>query len=340
VTKGVEGVKDVNNQIEVVFKEQRPDSELEKEIKARLANDVRVDDYLIKVNVEDGEAMLSGTVGSLAEKNRAIRDSWVSGVDLVNPEDLSIEWWARDEMRRESVYQKRPDQEVENAVKDAFLYDPRGNSSEPEVESDNGTVTLKGTVSNLKAKRAAEEDAKNVFGVWRVKNRLKVQPSSIPTDLELKEHVEEALISDPYVDRDDITIDVSYGRVYLLGKVNNSFEEFHAERVVERVGGVIAVINRLEHEYEWKWRTDWEIRDNVKEQLTWSLFVDASDINVTVEDGIVTLEGEVNNWSEYNAAEENAFEGGAKDVRNKLTVLHPYYGPYNQYPFWTHPLYK
>ena len=139
---------------------------------------------------------------------------------------------------------------------------------------------------------------------------------------------------------DDITIDVSYGRVYLLGKVNNSFEEFQAERVVETVGGVVAVINKLEHEYEWKWRADWEIKDNVEEQLTWSLFVDASDINVTVDDGIVTLEGEVNNWSEYNAAEENAFEGGAKDVRNKLTVLHPYYGPYNQYPFWTHPLYK
>lgn len=109
--------------------------------------------------------------------------------------------------------------------------------------------------------------------------------------------------------------------------------------MVERISGVIAVVNRLEHEYDWKWRTDWEIKDNVNEQLTWSLFVDASDINVTVDDGIVTLEGEVENWSEYNTAEENAFEGGAKDVRNKLTVLHPYYGPHNQYPFWTRPLY-
>jgi hypothetical protein len=35
-------------------------------------------------------------------------------------------------------------------------------------------VTLTGTVDNLKAKRAAEQDAKNTVGVWRVTDLLKV----------------------------------------------------------------------------------------------------------------------------------------------------------------------
>jgi hypothetical protein len=35
----------------------------------------------------------------------------------------------------------------------------------------------------------------------------------------------------------------------------------------------------------------------------------------------------VDTWSEWDAATENAFEGGAKDVRNRLSVTYPFYGP-------------
>jgi osmotically-inducible protein OsmY len=44
--------------------------------------------------------------------------------------------------------------------------------------------------------------------------------------------------------------------------------------------------------------------------LWWSPFVDSDDVNVTVDDGVVTLTGAVDSWSEYNAAANNAYEGG------------------------------
>ena len=48
--------------------------------------------------------------------------------------------------------------------------------------------------------------------------------------------------------------------------------------------------------------------------------MDGDDIVVTVEDGKATLTGNVDSWSEYSAATENAYEGGATWVDNELDV--------------------
>lgn len=41
---------------------------------------------------------------------------------------------------------------------------------------------------------------------------------------------------------------------------------------------------------------------------------------MTVKDGVATLEGTVDSWSEREAATENAYEGGARTVKNFLMV--------------------
>jgi osmotically-inducible protein OsmY len=67
-------------------------------------------------------------------------------------------------------------------------------------------------------------------------------------------------------------------------------------------------------------RSDREIQRNIDSELLWSPFVDADDVKVTVEAGVATLTGSVDSLSEYNAARENAFEGGAVTVVNKLEL--------------------
>lgn len=47
---------------------------------------------------------------------------------------------------------------------------------------------------------------------------------------------------------------------------------------------------------------------------------DITEHNVSVEDGVATLTGAVDSWTEYNAARENAFQGGAVTVITKLRV--------------------
>jgi osmotically-inducible protein OsmY len=135
------------------------------------------------------------------------------------------------------------------------------------------------------------------------------------------------ILKDPYVERLDIKINANNGLVYLNGNVNNSFEKEHAQRVVEGVAGVTDVINNIQFEHSWSWRPDWEIREEVKEELFWSPFVNEDQVSVTVDEGVVTLTGRVETWSERSSAEHNAWEGGAKDVRNKLSVVHSSIGP-------------
>ncbi|MDA3971387.1 MAG: BON domain-containing protein [Desulfobulbaceae bacterium] len=336
--KGVKGVTEIKNNITVKYKTDRPDLEIKKEIEALLENDVRVDDYLIKVEVKNSKVILSGTVGSLAEKSRANNDAYVGGVSSVDSVALKIEWWARDKMRRKSAYVTRSDDQIKKAVKDAFRYDPRVFSFNPDVDVDNGRVTLSSVVDNLKAKEAAEQDARNVIGVWRVKNHLKVRPVNIPSDDVLEKRVATALFVNSWVDRFEIDIDAVAGWVYLSGDVTIWFEKNIAERVAEGVKGVTNVINNITYPDSWTWKPDQEIREDVKDELFWSLYVDADQVSITVFNGVVTLAGNVETLSERKAAEDNAYEGGARNVINNLTVTYRYYGPHYDrsyyYPYY------
>lgn len=329
VAKGVDGVRDVNNRITLVYEDDRPDQEIKAEIDTRLQNDVRVDDSLISIKVDNGNAVLSGSVGSLQEKNQVLYDAWVAGVRSVDLSDLHVTWWIRDEMKRDFTAERPSDQEIRMAVKDAFFYDPRIYSFKPSVEVADGVVTLSGMVSGARAKLAAEQDARNTFGVRRVYNNLKVR-TLIPGDDELKARIGKVLLRNPYIDRFDLTVEADFGRVTLSGMVQTSFEKYEAERVVLPVDGVTEVVNNIGYRTRWIWKPDRELREEVRDQLFWSAFVDSDDIQVSVNNGIVTLTGTVSSWSEYDDAEKNTYQAGAKSVENKLVVTHSdfdYHGP-------------
>ena len=65
---------------------------------------------------------------------------------------------------------------------------------------------------------------------------------------------------------------------------------------------------------------DLRIKMDVKWELSMSPFVDADHIHVTVRDGVVTLKGTVEDQRAFDAATQNATEGGAKKVINLLTI--------------------
>ena len=137
-----------------------------------------------------------------------------------------------------------------------------------------------------------------------------------------------ALLANPWVDHFNIEISAIDGWVYLSGKATTSFAKVEAERVAEGVKGVTRVINHITYADAWSWKADQEIREDVKSELFWSPFVDEDQVNVTVFNGVVTLNGNVETWSERKSAEDNAYEGGAKKVINNLTVTHRIYGPF------------
>jgi osmotically-inducible protein OsmY len=217
------------------------------------------------------------------------------------------------------------DEKVKQAINDAFLYDPRVWHFQIDVDVNNGSVTLTGTVNNLKAKKAAEENAQNTVGVWQVKNHIRVRPKDDWKDSEISENVRESLSLDPYIDRYDVIVSAYNGKVYLYGVVDTYFERYRAEDIASRVKGVVEVQNNLQVDYTPSlstetWKPDWQIEEDIRSELFWSPFVDSDEVIVNVEDGVATLTGTVDTWSERQDATENAFEGGAVRVVNNLDV--------------------
>ena len=332
VAKGVRGVIAVENNIDVEYALLRTDAEILAEIEARLQNNIRVDDALIEVAVENGNVHLSGEVGSLTERDQARVLAWVSGVNSVDVDDVDIRWWVRNEMRRVREDLSLDDETIQANVLAALAYDPRVYSFEVDVRVTAGTVYLSGEVDNFAAKSAAEATTRNTMGVTSVHNHIRVR-TDIPSDEALESQVAAALLGDPLVNRYDITVSAESGWVYLSGDVNTSAQKERVREVAERQTGVLGVVNQVEYAYTWNWRPDWQIRQNVINQLEWSPFVDETFVNVSVDQGVVTLTGTVYSWTEKNEARKNAFQGGAKNVNNQLVVDNMYYGPYSPHYF-------
>ena len=320
VAKSVNGVRRVRNEITVEADWNRTDLEIAAEIEKRLEYDVWVDDSLVDVEVESGEVRLSGTVGSVAEKGRARGLGWVAGVKDVDASDLEVKWWADSSTHRDSPYSRPSDAELEAAVRDALLYDPRVASYRPAIQVEGGVVTLRGTVHDYQAKRAAEADAENTFGVLRVKNLLKVRPEPIIADATLRERIEDSLERSPLVDADLVTVSVFNGSVWLYGNASTHFERSIAEEVAGNVGGVVEVSNQIDVSDHWSLLNDLEIQNDIEDQMWWSPYVDAEEVGVLVVDGIATLTGTVDSPRERRAAVKNAFDAGAVAVRSKLQV--------------------
>ena len=344
LVQGVRGVRGIDNKLIVSYHTERPNIEIRNDVEQRLAWDVRVDSTLVDVEVANGKVTLSGTVGSAAEKSMAEILSWVYGVHEVDVEGLGVAWWAKNDMRR--VNSPSPDDEaIKNAVTAAFLFDPRVKSFNPKVTVKNGTVTLEGIVDNAKAKNAAAQDAMNTIGVWRVKNLLKVRSEVETTDEQLRTRIIDALERDPFVNRYKIRVFVDQGRARIHGVVDSRFEKAHAEDVVARCDGVTEIENSLKVDYTistlpytfyYDWdpalydfdfdyetvhtKDDAEIYEDIRDEFWWSTYVDSDDIDVIVNDGVATLTGTVDTWSERRAATENAIEGGAYKVINKIVV--------------------
>jgi osmotically-inducible protein OsmY len=87
-SKSVKGVRGVLNQVMVTTpvktdNENRSDFDIQKDIEGLLANDVRISGENISVKVNDGTAILTGTVDTWKEKENATKNAIQGGAEKV-----------------------------------------------------------------------------------------------------------------------------------------------------------------------------------------------------------------------------------------------------------------
>lgn len=316
----VRGVQSVENQLVIVTADNRPDEEIAPEIRRRFAWNPYLADGLIDVRVAKGEVFLSGVVGSASERDVAGLLSWVAGVRRVDSSGLEVEPGRVDERRCKKFTVLRNDLQLQRAVKDALLYDPRVRGHRIDVRVRQGAVSLVGKVGSLTARRFAEEDARNTLGVRRVRNHLKVRVPKWPGDPQITERAQKALSRDSEVSDSGIRASSHFGTIFLTGQVSSPYEKARAERVVANVTGVLEVENRLSVEPGAAVKPDEEIAEDLQRRLRWSPLLEAARVDVTVESGRAKLSGEVDSWQEREAAARHAAQAGAREVLNQLRV--------------------
>lgn len=140
------------------------------------------------------------------------------------------------------------------------------------------------------------------------------------SDEELKLEVVRELKWDTHVNETHIGVEVDNSIVTLTGRSESYAERIAAQEAAHRVRGVLDVVNDINVKYTGM-HTDTDIANAVRHALKWSVFVPDEHISSTVSGGIVTLEGEVDCWSQRDDAEQVVLGlTGVQDVINKIRV--------------------
>jgi osmotically-inducible protein OsmY len=173
------------------------DQELSSLVSTKIANDKSLSADAIKVTVEGGVVTLSGVVAKDADKARAEQLARVPGVVRVENKLVSREK-ATDKAKgtagavadkskkaagktKEAVSKTGEvitDAWISSRIKTKFMGDEALRASDIKVDSNDHVVTLTGTVPNEAARAKAVAMAKEVEGVNRVVDNLKVAPAT------------------------------------------------------------------------------------------------------------------------------------------------------------------
>lgn len=192
----------------------------------------------------------------------------------------------------------RSDARIQRDVLAELSWDTRVEETDVGVEVESGIVTLTGHVPSYVARSAAQDAAHRVHGVLDVVNDLEVRPpgSHVHTDTDIAVQVRHALENHVLVPDERIRTTVSNGIVTLEGTVDLIRERHDAEQAVLALAGVIGVINDLRIEPATV--SPGKIRQAIEEALERQAEREAGSIDVSVDNGTVTLSGAVRSWRE------------------------------------------
>ncbi len=142
------------------------------------------------------------------------------------------------------------------------------------------------------------------------------------SDSALRQDIIDELDFEPSIDAADIGVAVENGIVTLSGHVATYVQKEAAEKVVRRVKGVKGIAEEIEVRPAGTHRTaDDEIAKRAVDSINWSTSIPDGAVQVTVQQGHITLRGEVGWWYQQTAAAD-AVKGlaGVTAVSNHIDI--------------------
>lgn len=141
------------------------------------------------------------------------------------------------------------------------------------------------------------------------------------TNEELQKDVQDAIKFQPLLQAAEIGVIVKNGIVTLTGVVDGYFKKTEAENAAKNVVGVKAVVENITIKYNNYSKTDSEIAEEVLKALNESWSVPKDKVQVKVENGWVTLEGELP-WNYQREAAKSTINylQGVKGIANHIKI--------------------
>ena len=143
------------------------------------------------------------------------------------------------------------------------------------------------------------------------------------TDSQLQLDVMAELKWEPAVHATQIGVEVKDGVVTLAGQVDSYLEKWIAERAAQRVAGVKVMTTDLKvHLTGQSKRTDADLAETVENVLEWTASLPAGAVKVKVEDGWVSISGDVAWQYQRQAAIDNVRSlSGVKGVSDQISIM-------------------
>lgn len=212
------------------------------------------------------------------------------------------------------------DSDIEEAIRQAMLYDERLAAQSVVVSVSDGIVRLSGVVQSYRRALAAHEVAASLSGVREVVNNLTVEPPTSVSDGEIADHVRAALAAHADVVKEAITVSVSGGVVTLQGSVRDAWQCATAEDVARSARGARNVRNLLVANLTDQ-INDEETGLEIQRAIRRACGLSNADVRVAISERTVVLSGIVATFRAKEVAEQITRRFGLLHVRNEIRVL-------------------
>jgi osmotically-inducible protein OsmY len=219
-----------------------------------------------------------------------------------------------------NFYKMKSNEELQKNVVAAINWEPLLQAASIGVMVKEGIVSLTGSVNTYAKKAEAEQATKNVAGVRKVFEDIKVVCSDKDkrSDAEIMTAIENVFKWHYDIPTEKVTVIVENSWVFLSGELEWNYQKEAAKNAVSNLIGIIGITNNISVKNS---SIDVIEQKDIEIAIERNGSISNKDIAVYVNDNVVTLKGHVDSWYQKSEAGRIAWNApGVKQVQNDLYV--------------------